>query len=131
MNLKLLTAISIAALAPLAGCNNAKPPAAVANDVAAAQEAAAVHVTEARKDASTEVAGAADKVNDKIDDLRSTEAKGAYEVALAKAEGAHKVALQKCESKSGDAQKKCKDLADSDFAAAKANSKSAELAAKQ
>jgi len=131
MNLKLLTAISIVALTPLAGCNNAKPPATVANDVAAAQEAAAVHVTEARKDASIEDASAAAKVNDKIEDLRSTEAKGAYDVALAKAEGTHKVALEKCESKSGDAQKKCKDLADSDFAAAKANAKSAELAARQ
>jgi hypothetical protein len=130
MNLKLLTAISIAALPFLAGCNNAKPPATVANDVATAQESAAVKVTEARKDASTEDAKAADKVNDKLDDLRNTEAKGAYEVALAKAEGAHKVALEKCEAKSGDAQKKCKDRADSDFAAAKANSKASELAAK-
>ena len=50
---------------------------------------------------------------------------------LAKAEGAHKVALEKCKAMSGDAQSKCKDVADADYAAAKANSKATEVAAKQ
>jgi len=52
-------------------------------------------------------------------------------VALAKAEGAHKVALEKCNGLNGEAQKQCKDLAYADYDAAKANSKAAEVAAKQ
>ncbi|MGO9948674.1 MAG: hypothetical protein ACLPWG_17695 [Steroidobacteraceae bacterium] len=131
MKLKIVTAIGLITLAAVAGCNNAKSPDTVANDVAAAQQAAAKKVTEARREASNDDAKATDKVNDKSQDLNNVEAKGAYDVAMAKAEGAHKVALEKCNILSGDAQRKCKELADADYDAAKANSKAAEVAAKQ
>jgi hypothetical protein len=49
---------------------------------------------------------------------------------MAKADGAHKVALEKCNALSGDKQTKCVTLADSQYAAAKANSKVNEIAAK-
>ena len=120
MNSKLITAIALATLASLAGCNNAKSPDTVANDVAAAQQAAAKQVADARAEASKDDAKA-----------NNEEAAAAYDVAVAKAEGAHKVALEKCNALGGDAQSKCKDQADADFAAAKANSKAAEVAAKQ
>ena len=92
MDLKLITAIALATLASLAGCNNAKSPDTVANDVAAAQQASAKQVADARAEASKEDAKATDKVNDKSQDLNNVEATGAYDVAMAKAEGAHKVA---------------------------------------
>lgn len=131
MKLKLMTSIGFVALYVLAGCNDAKSPGAVANDVAVAQEAAAKKVAEARTDASKDEAKAAEKVDDKNKDLNNVEAKGAYDVAMAKADGAYKVAVDKCNALGGDGQKKCKDMADADYTAAKANSKANEVAAKQ
>jgi hypothetical protein len=129
MNFRLFTAIGVVMFATLAGCNNAKSPATVSNDVAAAQRAANKEVADARVEAAKDDAKAADKVNDKSHDLNNAEATGAYDVAMAKAEGAHKVALEQCKAMSGDAQSKCKDIADADYAAAKANSKATEVAA--
>jgi hypothetical protein len=129
MNLRLFTAIGIVMLATLSGCNNAKSPNTVANDIAAAQQAANKKVADARVEAAKDDAKATDKVNDKNQDLNNVEGTGAYDVAMAKAEGTHKVALKKCDAMSGDAQSKCKDLADADYAAAKANSKATEIAA--
>lgn len=120
MNSKLITGIAFAMLAALAGCNNAKSPDTVATDVAAAQQSAAKQVADARAEASKDDAKA-----------NNVEAAAAYDVAVAKADGAHKVALEQCNALSGDAQTKCKDQADADYAAAKANSKAAEVAAKQ
>ena len=48
MNYKLVTALSVLTVAVLAGCNNARSPGAVANDVAAAQQKAAENVTRAK-----------------------------------------------------------------------------------
>ena len=106
-------------------------PGAVANDVAAAQQKAAENVADVRKDASKDNVSATDKVNDKSKDLNNVEAKGAYDVALARVEGNHKVALEKCDAVSGDAQSKCKDMADADYNAAKANAKASEVSTKQ
>jgi hypothetical protein len=131
MNLKVVIAIATLTLGAVAGCNSPKSPDTVANEVAAAQQAAAQKVADARTDASKADAKAADQVNDKSQALNNVEATGAYDVAMARAEGAHKVALEKCTALSGDAQSKCKDLADADYAAAKANSKATEVASKQ
>jgi hypothetical protein len=131
MNVKLIAALSVLTVAVLAGCNNAKSPAAVANDVAAAQKKAAENVADVRKDASKDNASATDKVDDKSKDLNNVEAKGAYDVALARDEGNHKVALEKCNAVRGDAQSKCKDMADADYNAAKANAKASEVSTKQ
>jgi hypothetical protein len=127
MNYKLLTALSGLTVAVLAGCNNAKSPGAVVNDVAAAQQKAADNVADVRMDASKDNVSATDKVNDKSKDLNNVEAKGAYDVALARAEGNHKVAVEKCNAVSGDAQSKCKDMAAADYDAAKANAKASEV----
>jgi hypothetical protein len=132
MNYKLITALSVlTTFAVLAGCNNAKSPDAVANGVAAAQQKAAENVADVRKDASKDNASATDNVDDKSKDLNNVEAKGAYNVALARAEGNHKIALEKCNAVSGDAQSKCKDVADADYEAAKANAKASEVSTKQ
>src|SRR5450631_3675564 len=131
MKLKLIMALSVLTVAVLAGCNNAKSPDAVADDVAAAQKKAAENVAEVRKDASRDNASAIDKVDDKSKDLNNVEAKGAYDVALARAEGNHKVALEKCNAVSGDAQSKCKDMAGADYDAAKANAKASGVSTKQ
>ena len=131
MNFRLLAATSAVMLATLSGCNQAKSPDTVANDVAAAQQAANKQVAEARVQAAKDEAQAADKVNTGNHELRNAEASGAYDVAMAKAEGAHKIALENCNSQSGDSQSKCRDVADAVFAAAKANSKLAEVSAKR
>jgi hypothetical protein len=131
MNYKLITALSILTVGVLAGCNNAKSPDAVANDVAAEQQKAAKNVADVRKDASKDNVSATDKVDDKSKDLNNVEATGAYDVALARAEGNHKVALDKCNAVSGDAQSKCKDMAGADYDAAKANAKASEVSTKQ
>jgi hypothetical protein len=130
MNYKLVTALSVLTVAVLAGCNNAKSPGAVTNDVAAAQQKAAENVADVRKDASKDNVSATDKVDDKSKDLNNVEAKGTHDVALARAEGSHKVALEKCNAVSGDAQSKCKDMADADYNAAKANAKASEVSTK-
>src|SRR5450755_285332 len=80
MNYKLVTALSVLTVAVLAGCNNAKSPGAVTNDVAAAQQKAAENVADVRKDASKDNVSATDKVDDKSKDLNNVEAKGAHDV---------------------------------------------------
>ena len=131
MNYRLTTALGVLSIAVLAGCNNAKSPDVVANDIAAAQQKTADNVADVRKEASKENARATDKVDDKSKDLNNVEAKGAYDIALARAEGNHKVGLEKCKAVSGDVQSKCEDMADADYNAAKANAKASEVANKQ
>ena len=89
----------------LCGCNNAKSPDAVANDVAKTEQKAEA------------------KVDDKLKDLNNKDAKGVYDVTLTAAEGDHKAALEQCNALSGAAQKDCKDKADADYDLAKARAK--------
>src|ERR1700693_298572 len=131
MNYKLITVLSVLTVAVLAGCNDAKSPDAVTNDVAAEQQKAAKNLADVRKDASKDNASATDKVDDKSKDLNNVEATGAYDVALARAEGNDKVAREKCTARCGYARSKCKDMADSDYNAAKANAKALEVSTKQ
>jgi hypothetical protein len=97
----------------LCGCNNAKSPDAIANDVAK---------TEQKADA---------KVDDKLKNLNDKDAKGVYDVAVTAAEGDHNVALEQCNALSGAAQKDCKDKADADYDLVKARAKADLSAAKQ
>jgi hypothetical protein len=115
----------------MSGCNNAKSPDSVANDVASAQKKEALTVADARNDAAKSVNSAAEKVDDKAADLNNAQAKGAYDVALAKAEGDRKINLAQCNALAGDDQKRCKDRADADYEAAKANAKARETNQKQ
>jgi len=131
MNKYQLAGLGILAFALLGGCNNAKSPDTVANDVSTAEQKSTNEVADAQKDAAKDIAAASEKVDDKSKDLNNVEAKGAYEVAMAKADGDHKVTLQQCDALSGDAQSKCKSQADADYAAAKANAKANEVAQKQ
>jgi hypothetical protein len=119
----LISAVAVLAVAAVSGCNNAKSPDAVANDVAAAQAKRSSQVADAKQDAAKDENKAESKVDDKTNDLNNVNAKGAYDVAMAQADGDHKVALQKCEAVSGDAQKACKDQADAKYDLAKANAK--------
>jgi hypothetical protein len=114
-----------------AGCNQQKSPDAVANDVAKAADKASAEVAAARKDAVQDSVGAAAKVEDKAVDLDNTNAKGAYDIAVARADGNHQVAIEQCKVASGDAQKACKDQADADYDLAKANAKATLAAQKQ
>ena len=126
----LILVAGILFFAALAACNNAKSPDAVANDVAAARQKSANEVAKAQESAAKDADNATAKVNDKQGDLDATNAKGAYDVAIAKADGEHKVALEKCNALAGDAQKACKDQADARHELAEANSKAALAAQK-
>ena len=97
----------------LCGCNNAKSPDAVANDVAKTEQKAEA------------------KVDDKLKDLNNKDAKGTYDVAMTAAEGDHKVALEQCNALSGATQKDCKDKADADYDLVKARAKAALSVAKE
>jgi hypothetical protein len=119
----LVSMVALVAVGMASGCNNAKSPDAVANDVAAAQAKRASEVADAKQDAAKDANQAEAKVDDKTNALNIANAKGAYDVAMAQADGDHKVALQKCEAASGDAQKACKDQADAKYDLAKANAK--------
>ncbi len=105
-----LTWLGVAALAMLAGCNNAKSPDAAAHDIAAADQSAAAKVADAQRDAQKDMSA------------------DAYNVAVAKADGDHQVSIQKCETLQGHDQQVCKDQADADYEAAKANAKAAKVA---
>jgi hypothetical protein len=115
--------VALCAVALASGCNNAKSPDAVANDVAAAQAKRTSEVADARQDAAKDTGKAEAKVDDKTVDLNNASAKGAYDVAMAQADGDHQVAVQRCSALSGDAQKACKDQADAKYDLAKANAK--------
>jgi hypothetical protein len=131
MQKSLLSAAGALAIALLVGCNHAKSPDALANDVAAAEQKSATDVADAQKKASQDTALASAKVNDKTTDLNNTEAQGAYDVAMKNADGIHRVSLEKCTAFGGDPQKKCKDQADADYDAAKANARVAQVSTTQ
>jgi hypothetical protein len=119
----LVSMVALFAVAMVGGCNNAKSPDGVANDVAAAQAKRAAEVADAKQDAAKDANKAETKVDDKTNDLNNANAKGAYDVAMAQADGDHKVASQRCDAMSGDAQKACKNQADAKYDLAKANAK--------
>jgi hypothetical protein len=123
MQKQLVSVLVLCAVALVSGCNNPKSPDAVANDVAAAQAKRATEVADAKQDAAKDASKAEAKVDDKTVDLNNTNAKGAYDVAMAQADGDHQVATQRCDALSGDAQKACKDQADAKYDLAKANAK--------
>ena len=127
----LVSVVALLAVATASGCNNAKSPDSVANDVASAQAKRASEVADAKQDAAKDANKAEAKVDDKTNDLENANAKGAYDIAMAQADGDHKVASQKCEALSGDAQKACKDQADARYDLAKANAKAMLAAQKQ
>ena len=119
----IVSLVALLAVAAASGCNNAKSPDAVANDVAAAQAKRASEVADAKQGAAKDSNQAETKVDEKTTDLDKANAKGAYDVAMAQADGDHKVALQKCDAFSGDSQKACKDQADAKYDLSKANAK--------
>lgn len=127
----LLTSAIAATILLVSGCNNAKSPEAVANDVAKAEQKASNEVASSEKDASKDLNSAAGSVDDKLVKFNNVAAKDAYNLAVAKADGDRKVALANCNALSGDAQKSCKDQADADYTAAKANAKTTAESEKQ
>ena len=124
----LLPMIGILTAALACGCNSAKSPAAVAIDVAAAQQQASIEVTDARKDAAKNVDSAAANANGSPKDLNDAGAKSAYDVAVAQADGDHNVAIQQCLALTGEAQKSCNERADARLDQAKTHANVTRLA---
>lgn len=123
--------VMIGLILAASGCNKAKPPDQVAQDVATAQAKAAVKVAEVRQDVAKNSADAAQEAAENAKDLNNTNAQGAHDLAVTKADGEHTVAIEKCMALAGDAQKACKDQADANFDLAKAKAKAALAAQKQ
>lgn len=115
----LLPAIGMIITILASGCNSAKSPAAVVNDVAAAQQQASTEVTDARKDAARNLVSAATNADGSSKNLNDVGARNAYDVAVAQADGDHNVAIQKCLALTGEAQKSCKERADAQYDQAK------------
>lgn len=115
----LLPMIGILATALACGCNNAKSPAAVATDVAAARQQANTEMTDTQRDAAKNVDSVAANVDSSSKDLNEANAKAAYDVAVAQADGDHGVAIQQCSALTGEAQKSCKERADTNLDQAK------------
>jgi hypothetical protein len=130
MRLPIISIISLTILALAAGCDHAKSPQAAANDIAAAKQSAAQEVADAHQEAAKDINSASKELQDKSGELADSNAKAAYDVALAQADGDHKIAIQECMTREGAGQKLCKDKANADYDAAKANAK-ASLAATQ
>jgi hypothetical protein len=128
---RVLTAAIAATLMIVAGCNNAKTPDAVSNDVAKAEQKGSEEVGKSEDKAAKDLGNAADKVDDKLIAFNNQAAKDAYNVAIAQADADHRVALAQCEGSSGDARKSCKDQAEANYAAAKADAKAAAQSSKQ
>jgi hypothetical protein len=127
----LLPMIGILTTALACGCNNAKSPAAVAADVAAARQQASTEVADTRKDAAKNVDSAAAKADGSSKDLNDASARAAYDVAVAQADGNHNVAIQQCSALTGEAQKPCKDRADAGYDQAKTHANVVRLSSLQ
>ena len=123
MRLPLLSIIGLMTLALASGCDRAKSPEAAANDIGKAKQAAAQEVSDANRNAAKDINGASKELQDKSIQLADSNAKAAYDVAMARADGDHKVAIQECMTHDGQAQKVCKDRADAEYDVAKANAK--------
>ena len=118
--LSMITALMIAGIS---GCNNAKSPDTVENNVSSAQAKASSEVADAKQEAGKDINSAQAKMNEQGTDLNNANAKGSYDVAMAKADGDHKVSTARCDALAGDAQKTCKDQADASYDLAKASAK--------
>lgn len=125
-----IVAVSVAIIL-MAGCDKAKSPDAVAQDVAAAEQKASTEVAKSEQQVSKDLGNAAGKVDDKLVDLNNVAANDAYKLASAKADGDLKVALANCSAVGGDAQKTCKDQAQADYKSTLAAAKAESQAAKQ
>jgi hypothetical protein len=115
----LLPMIGILITALASGCDRAKSPAAVANDVAAARQQASTEVTDSQRDAEKNVDSAAANGDGSSKDLSDANATAAYDVAVAQADGDHKVAIQQCSALTGEPQKSCNGRADAGYDQAK------------
>jgi hypothetical protein len=127
----LLGAAVAASLLIAAGCNNAKSPDGVSNDVAKAEQKGAAEVAKSEDSAAKNLDSAAGKVDDKLVDFNNQAAKDAYNITIAKADAQLKVSQAKCEALAGTPQKNCNDQAQADYDASKAEAKAAAQASKQ
>jgi CO dehydrogenase/acetyl-CoA synthase alpha subunit len=105
-------ALSAITVAIAVGCNQAKSPSAVENDVA-----------KARSEASNKNAKALDKQARVDNSATKSMTDASANTSVAEAEGNYKVAVAKCEALSGDRQQACKDEASAALDMAKAKAK--------
>lgn len=112
MKMTALWALGAMTLLTTVGCNQAKSPSTVDNNVAAATSEAS------KKDAK-----ALDREARADDSATNKMADASADTAVTEAEGNYKVAVAQCEALSGDRQQACKDQADAALDMAKAKAK--------
>lgn len=123
MKRDIIWALAAGTVLALVGCNNAKSPASVQNDVAKASDSAAEKDAKAAKKEADTDASAGKDVGSAEQKADSRTASAAADTAVTEAEGENKVALAKCEALSGDRQQACKDKANAALDMAKAKAK--------
>jgi hypothetical protein len=125
---KTTVALGVISLLAIAGCNRAKSPDAVQQDVTRAEQSGAKEIARAEQSEAKTDAKQESNVASAVDSANSKEGSASVDTALAQAEADNKVALAKCESLSGDQQKTCRDSANAELDVAKAHAKAIKAA---
>jgi hypothetical protein len=119
-----LGAVGIAiAVMSLCACNQAKSPDTVAQDTAGAKQKADENLSQAKQDANAKIADANAKVNQEENAVEHTAAVQNEKVNETQAKGTYEVAMARCEGLSGDDQRACKDQAKAAYDTALAQAK--------
>jgi|SRR5581483_6968474 len=120
---KISWVLAAAIMLALGACHKAEAPAKVQQDVANAQESAAKSTEKAEASESKVDTKADSNLATEQDKAGSQKENAAADTATTEAEGAYKVAMAKCESLSGDRQAACKEEAKAQLDMAKAKAK--------
>lgn len=123
-----LHVLGISTLLLLGGCNNAKSPATVENNVGKASAEASDKDAKAMARQDKTDAAANDSMASAEQSADAKKADAAADTAVTEAEGANKVALAKCEALAGDRQQACKDEANAALDMAKAKARAMKAA---
>jgi hypothetical protein len=118
----MVVGITLAAI-NLCACNQAKSPDAVAQDTAEAKQKANENLSQAKEDANAKIADANAKVNQQENAVEHTAAVQNEKVNETQAKGTYDVAMARCEGLSGDDQRACKDQAKAAYDTALAQAK--------
>lgn len=127
----LLTSAAIALLLTVTACTKEYSTSEARADVSKVKAEAAKDVAKAQNKADATMASATEDVNEAQRDAAQAFAGATRDVKVAEADAANKVASERCQSQTGQARTTCKNVADTEYAAAKARADAAEAVASQ
>jgi len=123
----LIFAFSVLVAAGVNACYQAKTPAQVAQDTAAAENRADAATQKAEQHAAERIDSRQTLVSDEQKDAAHTRAVELEKIADTRAQGDHRIALAQCESLSGESQKACRERADAAFTTAEDRARQAKV----